>query len=188
MKSILKTFTISLFIFLTGCVQSLHPLYTGQDLIIDDSLIGTWEDKEANESWSFSKGAGSGYRLWHTDADGRTGEFIAYLVGVENQLFLDIVPAKPALANTDLYKGQLLPMHTFARIVKSPGSIEVSVLEMSWLRDVVSEKSVAISHEKVNGDIVLTSSPKETQKFLLEHLATRGAFSEPTRLTRKKRG
>lgn len=164
----------------------MQPLYTEQDLIADDSLLGSWEDKEANETWSFIKAGRLEYKLWHTDADGRTGEFTARLVKIESEIFIDFVPSKPAPANTDLYRGQLLPMHSFARLSKKGDVIEVSVLEMNWLKDFVNENGAAIRHERVNGDVVFTSSPKETQKFLLDHLATPGAFSKPSRLTRKR--
>jgi hypothetical protein len=187
MKSILRISAISLFAFLTGCVQSLQPIYTEQDLVADDSFIGSWDDKESNETWAFSKTGRLEYKLLHTDAEGSTGEFIVRLVKVESSLFLDIVPTKPTPANTHLYQGRPVQTHTFAHIVRKSGAIEVSVLEMNWLKDLVAENAAAISHEKINGDIVLTSSPKETQKFILEHLATRGAFSEPARLTRRKR-
>jgi len=187
MKSILRISAISLFAFLTGCVQSLQPIYTEQDLVVDNSLIGSWEDKESNETWAFSKTGRLEYKLLQTDAEGNTEEFIVRLVKVESSLFLDIVPAKPTPANTHLYQGRPVQMHTFAHIVRRPGAIEVSVLEMNWLKDQVAENAAAISHEKINGDIVLTSSPKETQKFISKHLTTRGAFSEPARLTRGKR-
>ena len=187
MKSILRITVISLFAFLTGCVQSLQPIYTEQDLVADDSLIGSWDDKESSETWAFSKTGRLEYKLLHTDADGSTDESVVRLVKVESSLFLDIVPTKPTPGNTHLYQGRPVQTHTFAQIVRKPGAIEVSVLEMNWLKDLVAENAAAISHEEINGDIVLTSSPKETQKFILEHLATRGAFSEPARLTRRKR-
>ena len=187
----MKVITIISVIFATlviaACVPSLHPLYTVEDLLNDDSLVGAWEDKEAGETWTISKVGQLEYRLCQTDGDGRTGEFVLRLVKVDSKLLLDLTPARTTFLDTDLHRGQLLPTHNFVRIEKRPDAIEISTLEMNWLKDLIAENPTAIRHEKVNGDVVLTSSPKETQRFLKEHMATRGAFSEPTVLTRKKR-
>jgi hypothetical protein len=35
------------FLFLmTGCIPSMHPLYTEQDLIFDSLVVGVWADKD----------------------------------------------------------------------------------------------------------------------------------------------
>jgi len=44
---------ISLILF-TSCVQSLHPIYGDEDITFDESVLGTWEDKNTGETWTFS--------------------------------------------------------------------------------------------------------------------------------------
>ena len=188
MESIVKILIVGWFLLLTSCVQSLNPLYTDQDLIYDNSLVGVWVDKETGETWAFSNGGRLEYKLWHTDEDGRNGEFSARLVKVEDKVFLDIVPVKTGFPQSDFYQSHLLTTHTFVHVVRKESTVQLAVLEPRWLKDILATNPDAIRHEKINGEILLTSQPKETQRFLLANLNTRGAFSQPFKLTRKKKG
>ena len=117
----------------------------------------------------------------HTEDDGRSGEFSARLVKIEDKTFLDIVPVKTGFAQSDF-----LPTHTFAHIVRKDSTVQIAMLEPQWLKDLLAENPETIRHEKINGEIVLTSGPKETQRFLLAYLNTKGAFAEPIELTKRQ--
>ena len=177
-----------LVVFLAACVPSLHPLYTDADLTSDPTLVGTWIDKETGESWTLLNCEKLKYSLIHVDSDGRKGEYDARLVRVGDKLFLDLVPVRVPIAQNDLYRDRFIATHTFIHIVARDSAIQISYVEPGWLKDFLANNPTAIRHEKVNGEIVLTSSPKETQKFLLEHMTTRDAFSRPTEMTRKRGG
>ena len=170
-------------LLLTACVPSLHPLYTEADLTTDPKLIGTWVDKESGESWTFSNCESLKYSLIHVDSEGRKAQYDARLVKLEDKLFLDLVPVKSSAFQNDLYKDHFLRTHTFVHVISKATTVQVSYMEPRWLKEYVAQNPSAIRHEKVGGEIVLTSSPKETQKFLLTHLTTREAFSTPTELT-----
>lgn len=188
MKSSATSFVLISVLFVSACVQSLNPLYTEADLTTDPSLVGTWIDKENGESWTVSICEKLKYSLVHVDRDGRKLEFDARLVKVGDKLFLDTVPAKSSRSQNDLYRDHFVATHTFVHIVIKDSAIQVSYLEPRWLKDFLAENPDAIRHSKVNGEIVLTSSPKETQKFLLEHMTTRDAFSTPSEMMRKRGG
>ena len=188
MKSTATLFVLIYTIFCTACVPSLNPLYTEADLAMDSRLVGTWVDKETGESWALSGCEKGKYSLVHVDADGRRGDYDTRLVKVGDRLFLDTVPVKSGMPQNDLYKDRFIATHSFIHIVIKESTIQISYLEPRWLKDFLAEHPDAVRHEKTGGEIVLTSSPKETQKFLLEHMTTRGAFSQPTELTRKRGG
>ena len=188
MKLFATTF-ISLFVlFVTGCIPSLNPLYTEADLIMDPTLVGSWEEKGTGEVWTFSNSDKLKYSLVHTDAHGRKGEYDARLVRLEDKLFLDIVPVKPGFSQNDLYRERFIATHTFIHVIRKDSTVEIAYMESRWLKEYLAEHPNEIRHEKVNGEIVLTSSPKETQKFVLAHLATRNAFSDSTEMIRKRGG
>jgi hypothetical protein len=188
MKTATTNFILATVIFVTSCVPSLNPLYTEADLITDPALIGTWEDKENGETWTFSNSEKLKYSLVHVDSDGRRGEYDARLVKVGEKRFLDIVPVRSTAQQNDLYKDRFIATHTFIHIVSRESTVEISYMEPRWLKDFLAENPDAIRHEKINGEIVLTSSPKETQKFVLANMTTRGAFSATTELARKRGG
>jgi hypothetical protein len=182
------TFILVSALLLASCVPSLHPLYTDADLITDREIVGTWVDNETGETWTLSNGGHTKYTLVHTDADGRKGEFTARLVKLEDKLFLDIVPVASSVLQNDFYRDRFIATHTFLHVQKNASTVAISYLEPRWLKDHVAENPNSIRHEKIAGEIVLTSSPKDTQKFLLAHLNTREAFSQPAELVRKRGG
>lgn len=188
MKNIVRLLTLGWLLTITSCVQSLNPLYTEKDLVYDNSLVGVWIDKETGETWAFSNGGKLEYKLLHTEEDGRSGEFSARLVRIEDTTFLDIVPVKTGFPQSDFYQSHLLTTHTFMHVVRNGSTVEIRVLELRWVKDLLADNPDAIPHETINGEILLTSQPKETQRFLLANLNTRGAFSQPFKLTRKKKG
>jgi hypothetical protein len=169
-------------IVLTACVPSLHPLYTAEDLVYDDSLIGAWIDVGADETWVFSNAGKGEYKLIQIADDGGMGEFSARLVRVGPETFLDMAPVK-----SGFLQDHFLATHTFVHFTKKGDKVYVSVLEPKWIKEALGQKPDQMRHETINGEVVLTASPKEMQAFLLSNVRTRGAFTEPLELTRKQR-
>ena len=188
MKLICTAFILPFVFFVVACVPSLHPFYTESDLASDPALIGTWVEKETGETWSFSNRKTLEYGVVHIDSEGRRSEYDGRLVKIQGETFLDIVPAKTRATQNDSYRGLFLSTHTFVRVVSKQSMVEISYMEPRWLKDFLAQSPDAIRHEKINGEILITSSPKETQKFVLAHLNTRGAFSVPSELVRKRGG
>ncbi len=89
MKNFIKLLTLSFLFMLAGCVPSLNPLYTDQDLIFDSALLGVWTDKDSKETWAFTEAGEKEYKLLYTEEDGRKGEFKAHLLKIEGKTFLD---------------------------------------------------------------------------------------------------
>ena len=188
MRSVSTGFLLAIVVLAMGCVPSLHPLYTDSDLTTDPTLVGTWLDRETRESWTFSSREKFKYSIVHVDSEAHRSEYEARLVKVGDRLFLDIVPTNTGLPNNGLYGDQSSSTHTFVHLERKKSSIQISYMEPRWLKDHLADHPDSIRHEKIGGEIVLTSSPGDTQKFVLEHLETRGAFSTPVEITRKRGG
>ena len=186
MKNTIKFATLCFLLMFAGCVQSLNPLYTDQDLIFDSTLLGVWTDKDSTETWELTKTNEKQYKLVITDEDGKAGEFTAHLLEIDGKIFMDLMPVEPALSQNDFYKEHFVPTHTFAQITQTAPTVQISFLEPRWLKNFLAKKPSAIRHEKMGEEILLTASPKELQKFLLAHLNTEGAFSKPFSFKRKK--
>ncbi|MCI5125623.1 MAG: hypothetical protein D3925_14400 [Candidatus Electrothrix sp. AR5] len=93
----LKTSIIGFFvaIMLSGCIVSLHPLYTKKDIIFEPDLVGQWTEGEGKGKWEFQKIWNKRYKLVHTDKDGEEGRFLAVLLKVKGHMFLDLRPLAP---------------------------------------------------------------------------------------------
>jgi hypothetical protein len=186
MRNVIAAFITTSFLVLTGCIPSLHPIYTAGDIIFDEAILGAWEDIETGESWTFSNVGKSEYKLTYKDDSGRKGDFSARLVKISGHLFLDIVPADPGFVQNKFFQDHFLKTHSFVHVLQTQPTAKFAALEPRWLNDLLTERPTAIRHERIGGEILLTSSTRDTQKFLVDNLTTRGAYSEPINLTRKK--
>jgi hypothetical protein len=183
---------------LAGCFAvSLHPLYTPGDLLFDEKLVGAWTVKESNEKWVFTpqgntveKGGkpGKAYRLIHTQGDDKV-VMVARLLAVKGTRFLDFSPVEDDSQKRGTFP--LLPAHAFVVVLRTQPTLRLCSLNYDWLDKYLKKNPGAVKHERVrnnDGDgeqIVLTSSSREMQRFVLSHLKTEGAFNKPFDLTRQ---
>jgi hypothetical protein len=161
----------------SACVPSIHPLYSNADLAFDSALIGTWEEKGEVEKWEFSMHAANEYKVVHTDERGKRGEFKGTMFKLGGNMFLDLYPAAPALAQNDFYRGHLLSLHTFAKLTPDGTGYQVSFLEPKWLKSHLDKDPAALRHTVIDGQILITDSTANLQKFIVAHAASPDAFS-----------
>jgi len=176
---------LGLLLVMTGCIPTLHPLYTEADLIFDPSLVGEWTGKDGKETWTFTKSTEKEYKLLYVDEDGKKGEFDVNLLKVKDNQFLDFFPLEPSLKENDFYKAHLLPVHTFMRVQQIEPTLQLVMLKLDWLEKFLKENPGAIRHEKEGNRILITAQPKELQAFLIKHEKTADAWSESDPLTRR---
>ncbi len=171
-------------IFLTGCVPSLHPLFTDKDLVFDQALVGTWVDEDGKNIWEFKKSEENSYELVYTENES-PAKFEAHLVKLEKFLFLDLFPKEPEIKN-GFYKGHLIRAHSFARIWMEGDSLHLAALDSDWLKDMIDKKKVKIGHDWIDQGIILTEQTKDLQKFAVKYAEDSKAFSNRSELHRQK--
>ena len=201
----MKKFLIVLLI-ITSCVPSIHPLYHERDLIEDQRLFGNWRNAgegefwDGRESWKFEKlppkqgflGSKtpdplSGYLLTITE-DSIAAEFVARLLELDNQLFLDIFPKSEygdikGIENNWLQM-HLFPVHTFARISFENKAMIIEPFDPDFIIDLLEQKKIRISHEKTGNNFILTASTDELQKFVMKFGREKEAYIDPGLFTR----
>ncbi len=190
---------------LGGCipVMSLHPLFTEENLVFEEKLLGTWVDdpNSPETTWEFRRFDEPGeaneiaYKLLFSDNEGQKGSFIAHLVKLDNKLFLDAYPSEVPWEPKDPNQVQwlyntlfLIPAHTFLKI----DSIEPQ-LKMHWttedkMEEMLKENPDAVKHTSVEDRLVLTASTKELQAFVLKYADDERVFPAEAILTRSKTG
>jgi len=167
-----------------SCVQSLHPLYTEEDVIFDPELLGTWSEDNSQETWAFSAHDPRSYRLVFTDDEGRQGRFVIHLAEIDGKKFLDLFPERLDDETNEFYAQHLLQVHTFLFLEETEPRLRMAPMNREWLSEYLKEYPNAIAHEEVGDQVVFTAPTKELQKFVLQHLRTEGAFDEPTNMER----
>lgn len=181
MKNIAWSMVFSLLLGLSACVPSLHELYTEKDLVFDPELLGDWvEDKADSKSiLTFAKGQGKEYKLaWLQGKDKST--FIAHLVKVDDKLFLDLA-SDPSVDCQTLS----VPVHMFMLVSQTAPKLQMRDFDEDWLKVFLTKNPGALKHEVVDKDIILTTSTKQLQNFLVRHVNTKAAFSQPVQYVRK---
>jgi hypothetical protein len=186
---IILAFTF-LIIFLSGCLNTLHPIFTEKDLAYDPKLIGIW-----NTEYQQSKGKAiisnlatensvelpgsisaikqKGYFITYQDEHGDTKQYIAFLARIGKHLYFDYYPAdKKEDQKLDEFFGiHFVKMHTSYRVeILQDGSFELSQLDGSYVKSLIDEKKIRISHETdADDNVTITASTKELQQYLLKY-------------------
>jgi hypothetical protein len=189
------------FTLFAGCIRCLHPIYTSSDLVFNENLIGTWRQSGEATTWQFTESkkgdAERAYRLVLTDSEGRPGTFLAHLVKLDDQFFLDLFPIAPRVMNNGLYRFHFQRVHTFMRFDLEGNSLRLASMNPGWLEKYLKENPDALPHTTVSatgrplqGDgqsaeqLLVTASTAELQHFVRQHADTKGAFTEPVELTK----
>jgi len=153
-----------------GCVPvSLNPLYSDKDVIFESGLVGTWYDKEDNESIAFQKSGENSYDVCFIEDGERGGKFEVHLLRLGEFLFLDFYPGEPDIED-EFYKWHLMPMHSFFRVSIERDNLRLAMFNLDWLSDMIEQKKVDIKHELSDDRVILTAPTQELQEFVLKYI------------------
>lgn len=188
--SIILGFTF-LVIFLSGCLTTLHPIFTEKDLAYDPKLIGTWNtENQGNKGKVVISNLATenslelpgntttikqkGYFISYQNGPGGTSKrYIAFLARVGKHLYFDYYPAdrKEDEKIDEFFGAHLVKMHTSYRVeILNDGSFELSQLDESYVTKLIDEKKIRISHETdADDNTVITASTQELQQYLLKY-------------------
>ena len=162
-------------VILSGCmVTSLHPLYTGNDVVYNEELTGSWKNTDGNDTWLFEEKSDRSYRLSISDEES-TGKFEAHLVSLDDNLFLDLFPEEPENAEKGIgnlwYYLHLVPTHSFMAVSIEGDSLRLGLIQPDWFKDKIDQdKDIDVKFEVSDDDrYLLTDSTEGLQRFLLEH-------------------
>jgi hypothetical protein len=184
MRNALTVAAIGAALFVAGCIPSLHPLYTEDDLIFEPALLGAWNNEDETEVWTFEQRGGLEYLMTVDDGDDGPVEYDAHLMELGSHRFLDVfIHDRDVL---DRYGPHLLPTHTFYRIEIEADTVRMVGLDEDWLKDEIEAGEVTIAHEFVRVPsragpgtedlLVLTASTEELQAFVTRYADDPEAF------------
>ena len=184
---------------LGGCgpVMSLHSLYTKENVVFEEKLVGTWVDdpNSPEATWEFNRieEPENAYRLVFTDKNGQKGSFVAHLVKLENSLFLDVFPDEFPCDTEDPNKTDwlynvffLVPAHTFIKIDSIEPQLKMRLTNDDKMAELLKEDPNAVKHAFIEDRLILTESTKELQAFVLEYADDNRVFTDEIVLGRKE--
>ncbi len=171
-------------VFIAGCVPSLHELYTKKTLVYDDGLVGKFQEDE--QVWEFVGDAEhKSYAITITEEEDKKSKLTGHLVEAGGVRFFDFYPAKDAeLEGGDWLKFHIIPVHLFFKVDKTAGGFSLAAVNPDKVDKLLKEKPAMVKHERVeDGRVVLTDTPENLQKFLLEGVKIEDFFGDPVELT-----
>lgn len=180
---------------LPGCVISIHPLFTKDDLVFDKRLLGTWSVTSENETetWKFETGKQemapdvyeNSYVLRHT-TNGETKKFIANLTKLGDEFFLDLYPEDNMNTKNDFFEYHFLPVHTFAKIRIYDNKFELYFFNSDLLTKALQQNTIRLKHESLQYYEVITASTEELQQFVKKYAQRKDVFEKATIFTKAK--
>jgi len=190
MKTKIKLITIISFFFflIQSCIPSLHPLYTSEDLVFDQNLIGEWIDSDSIV-WKFEKFVPSNtpfpsksdlskdsfYKL--TVNDGKPAIFHVHLLKLENYFYLDFYIKGYKIEN-DMADLHLFPVHTFAKVNIKDDIVKLEQFDIDFIKTLIKEKKIKVKHEVSYDNLILTAGTKELQKFVTKYAEDKDLYTE----------
>jgi len=184
---------------LGGCVPvlSLHSLYTKENVVFEEKLLGTWVDdpNSPENTWEFERidEPRNAYKLIFSDNKGKKGSFVAHLVKLQNRLFLDVYPSELPWEPDDpnevkwLYNSFLLiPAHTFMRIDSIEPQLKMRLTNNDKMEELLEEDPNAVKHTSIEDRLILTASTKELQAFVLKYADDNRVFTNEVVLNRRE--
>jgi len=175
---------VGLLLMVSGCVPSLHPLYTEEDVVFEPDIVGEWISDDPKALWSFTSRDNKACELVYTDENLKSGSFKVHLVKIGDAMFLDLFPVRSFADECSLHWCHYIPAHTFILVEQIKPKFQIRMFNVDWLTKLLKENPTAIKHERdsTGGDdagILLTAGPKDLQSFFTEHIKTEDAFMDP---------
>ncbi len=187
-------------VLLGGCVpvMSLHSLYTEENVVFEEKLLGTWVDdlNRPEAIWEFKRffdDPNNAYKLIFSDKKGQKGSFVAHLVKLENSLFLDVFPDEFPCDPDDPNKVKwaynslfLIPAHAFIKINSIEPQLKMRLTDDDKMPELLEEDPNAVKHTSIEDRFILTASTKELQAFVLKYADDNRVFTDEIVLGRKE--
>ncbi|HUU18393.1 MAG TPA: hypothetical protein VMW72_14680 [Sedimentisphaerales bacterium] len=185
--------------FLGGCipVMSLHSLYTEENVVFEEKLLGTWVDDPNSPEviWEFTHidEPKNAYKLIFSDDKGK-GSFVAHLVKLRNRLFLDVYPGELPWEPDDPNKEVkwlynvffLVPVHTFIKVDSIEPQLKMRLTNDDKMEELLKEDPNAVKHTSIEDMLILTASTKELQAFVLKYADDNRVFTNEVVLNRRE--
>jgi len=187
---------------MSGCVVfSFYPIYTEKDLFPNNYLLGNYISSDS-VGWSFTHQTKKVKEVDVTDStsywlkvdEDKDSSFIStyqvHLIRVDGILLADfLLDDYTKKKDIRLFDLHIIPVHTFAKVIIKGDKLTFKWFDGDWLKKLIRDSKVRISHEDNGEFILLTAKSYELQKFVRKYLNSEDAFKDglEVKLTRLKK-
>ena len=184
MRTLRYVTALAIALLALGCpARSIFPLFNEKDLVFNKDLVGTWVGKDV---LTIERSGEKSYKAilkegTEPGASSSTATYTAQLGKVGKYWFLDSTPMSDH--NVDHH---FIKSHLITRIRLEGDGLFMATLEGDRLKELIDGGTLRVSHVKRENEIVLTASPEELQRLVLQLADDEKAFKESPKWERKK--
>ena len=170
----------------TGCLWSLHPLYTAGDAVFEPGLVGVWAAADEGVVALVKESGGKSYEITYLENGSKKAspaQYVGRLVRLGDSLFLDLEAEEGALERAG--SDGVLATHLIFRIRLQEDVLQVEMVDDELLKETDGSR---LRHEKLPERYLtlLTASPQEIRAWLAEHAQNPELYSDTLELRRVK--
>lgn len=130
----------------------LEPLYTDEDVVFDENLIGEWEGEDGQILDSIKMGE-KAYDMIFIEQDGTEHQFFANMVGRNGTTFLAVFFDKSELDPNDYSAFHLIP-DRFLQIDQIKPKLLLRELDYEEVSEMLKQDAESLKQEAVNADYI----------------------------------
>lgn len=166
---------------LGGCVRSLQPVLTDDQVTMDRSLAGQWVSEDGKQSFKATPAAdGKRYDVVYTDEHGKVGRFAVRLGRVGELTIAEVSPGQLPEEVSEIYQAHLLPLYSFLLLQKTPTGLNVATMSQEWLLKYLEAHPGELQIAGQDKDRTIVISPTaDLQQFILHHWQDEDAMGKP---------
>ena len=186
---------------LSGCLNTLFPIFTVKDVTYNSALIGSWKYKEDDKirfiefknipadrkkelTNEINVVSDKGYLVNRMDSAGNLiSQSFVFLAKIGKNYFLDFYPAElPSQKSiAGIYKDHFIKAHTSYKFeFKDQEHFVMKRFARDFLDKLISTNKINIAHQVVEEENVITASTEELQKFIIQYSDNPKAFAFET--------
>jgi hypothetical protein len=146
-----RLFALAALLVAGGCVPTVNPVHTENDLMFDEAFVGVWVQESSGAKWAATKRDEKSYRLVYTDKEGGQSRFVGRLAKLQGSLFLDLCPGDVDVDASPLTKFHLVPIHTIYLVRRTEPAPQLAAMNLKWLEEYLERDRVRLA-QRAEGD------------------------------------
>ena len=114
------------------------------------------------------------YKMTVVENEVRKEAYIAHLVQIGNDLFMDLYPVKEY--DSKNISDNFFPVHTFYKVKVTESEFTMIHFDLDKLNKLFESNLIRLRHENVEGTVLITAQPEELQKFIEKYAEDESVF------------
>jgi hypothetical protein len=170
MKRKLSLCVVFAAVLFVGCIPSLNQVYTDEQVVFDEDLVGVFVDPKSQHRWEFTKRSDESYHLVLKEKDGKQGKFVVHLADLDGLRIMDLFPEQQESQASGFYQAHSIPIHTTYAVKQIKPQLILSTLDFKWLETYLRRNPDELNLATFgHGKKVITSSTLDYQEFVEKH-------------------